>query len=344
MVTFLSLSENLHQILRVLYDDMMRLSDGMVSVCSGIAGIGALLYISYRVWQSLGRAEPIDLFPLLRPFALGLCIMFFQPLVLGSLNGLLAPVANAAHALMKGQTFNMEQWQKKREELVKQAKERLPADSYYVEDTEMEEQLDDLGIDDESQNTMNQMQDEQSSWSLKTLLLKILCTIMEWIFTAASVILDVLRTFYLIVLSILGPLAFAIAVFDGFQNTLVQWFSKYISVYLWLPVSDILGAIISRLQTLSLQHDADMMAQDAFYYFDINNIVNFIFMLVGIVGFFCVPSIAGWIVHASGFGSYNRIMNQVSTYAVGYGGVATGKAWATTKAGAGWVGRKIIGK
>ena len=83
-------AENLHQILRVLYESMIDMCEPMASVASAIAGIGAMLYISYRVWQSLARAEPIDLFPLLRPFAISICIMFFPTLVLGSINGLLS--------------------------------------------------------------------------------------------------------------------------------------------------------------------------------------------------------------------------------------------------------------
>ena len=70
MVRMLSLTENLHTILRVLYDDMMALCYPMSQVAMAIAGIGALLYIAYRVWQSLAQAEPIDLFPLMRPFAI----------------------------------------------------------------------------------------------------------------------------------------------------------------------------------------------------------------------------------------------------------------------------------
>ena len=79
--------ENLHVVLRTLFDKMLPLCSEMTAIASGIAGLGALLYISYRVWQSLARAEPIDVFPLLRPFALGLCILFFEPLVLGTING-----------------------------------------------------------------------------------------------------------------------------------------------------------------------------------------------------------------------------------------------------------------
>ena len=59
--------ENLHQILQSLYEDMMPLCSQMTGVAKGLAGLGALFYVAYRVWQSLARAEPIDVFPLLRP-------------------------------------------------------------------------------------------------------------------------------------------------------------------------------------------------------------------------------------------------------------------------------------
>ena len=67
--------DNLHQILRSLYEQMMPLCADMAGVAKGIAGLGALFYVAYRVWQSLARAEPIDVFPMLRPFAVGLCII-----------------------------------------------------------------------------------------------------------------------------------------------------------------------------------------------------------------------------------------------------------------------------
>ena len=58
---------NLHTILRSLYDEMMPLCEDMAGVAQGIAGLGALFYVAYRIWQSLARAEPIDVFPLLSP-------------------------------------------------------------------------------------------------------------------------------------------------------------------------------------------------------------------------------------------------------------------------------------
>ena len=117
--------DNLHQLLRNLQGDMLVQYGSMAVVAKCVAGIGAMLYVGYRVWQSLARAEPTDVFPLLRPFALGICIMFFPTLVLGSLNGILSPVVQATHSLMVDQTFNIERYMEQREAL---EREGAPAD------------------------------------------------------------------------------------------------------------------------------------------------------------------------------------------------------------------------
>ena len=102
--------DNLHQILQSLYTDMMPLCSQMTGVAKGLAGLGALFYVAYRVWQSLARAEPIDVFPLLRPFALGICIMFFPTIVLGTLNSILSPVVTGTHRILETQTFDMNEY------------------------------------------------------------------------------------------------------------------------------------------------------------------------------------------------------------------------------------------
>mgnify|MGYP000768082929 CR=1 FL=1 len=335
MVRMLSLTENLHTILRVLYDDMMALCYPMSQVAMAIAGIGALLYIAYRVWQSMAQAEPIDLFPLMRPFAVGICILFFPTLVLGSLNGILSPLVKATHSLMAGQTLDMEQWQERRERLELEGREQMPPDSYYAEDEEMERELSELGVDDQTQQTLDRMNEERSSWSVKGLIFKGLAWILELLFAAASVILDVLRTFYLVVLSLLGPIAFAISVFDGFQSTLTQWLTKYVSIYLWLPISDLFSAIIARLQILSLQQETTS-----------GTAVTLIFMVIDICGYMCIPSISTWIVQTGGISSFNHTVARTTTLAAGLMGMAAGKGYAGGKAawhGVRWVAGKLRG-
>ena len=121
----------------------------------------------------------------------------------------------------------------------------------------------------------------------------------------------------------------------------MQWFSKYISIYLWLPISDLFSAIIARLQTLSLQHDAEMMAQDYNWYFDMSNSINLIFILVAICGYLCIPSIASWVVQANGFSSYNRTISRATSLVSGGAGWITGKVWAGTKSTVGGVGKGL---
>ena len=52
--------ENLHQILRTLYDEMMPLTAQMSAIAKGLAGLGALFYVAMRIWQALARALPIS--------------------------------------------------------------------------------------------------------------------------------------------------------------------------------------------------------------------------------------------------------------------------------------------
>ena len=325
MVRMLSLTENLHTILRVLYDDMMALCYPMSQVAMAIAGIGALLYIAYRVWQSLAQAEPIDLFPLMRPFAIGICILFFPTLVLGTLNGILSPLVKATHSLMAGQTLDMEQWQERRERLELEGREQMPPDSYYAEDEEMERELSELGVDDRTQQTLDRMNEERSSWSVKGLIFKGLAWILELLFAAASVILDVLRTFYLVVLSLLGPIAFAISVFDGFQSTLTQWFCRYIQIYLWLPVSDLFSTILAKIQVLMLQNDIEALQNDPNFSIEASNGVYIVFLIIGIIGYFTIPTVAGWIIQAGGgIGNYNRNVNTAGSLGGSIAGATAG--------------------
>lgn len=137
--------DNLHQILQSLYVDMMPLCSQMTGVAKGLAGLGALFYVAYRVWQSLARAEPIDVFPLLRPFALGLCIMFFPTLVLGTLNNVMSPIVTGTHRILETQTFDMNEYRRQKDKLEFEAMKRNPETAYLVDKESFDNKLDEQG-------------------------------------------------------------------------------------------------------------------------------------------------------------------------------------------------------
>lgn len=255
--------------------------------------------------------------------------------MLGGINGILSPVVKGTNSLLTGQTFDMAGHRTAKDELERQNLARNPETAYLASDEEFDRQINELGWSPDDLHTMSAMYEERTGFGLRSLLARVLQWLLELIFETASLVIDTIRTFYLVVLSILGPIAFAISVFDGFQATLTQWLAKYISVYLWLPVADLFGAVLARLQVLSLQRDMELMAADPFYMFDSSNAVYLVFMLIGICGYFTVPSVASWIVQAGGFGSYNRLVTRsgsaVGHYAAGHAGALAGNLWGRTK-------------
>lgn len=316
--------ENLHQILRNLYVDMMPLCGNMTGVAKGIAGLGALFYVAYRVWQQLARSEPLDVFPLLRPFAIGIAIMFFPSIVLGTINGVMSPVVKGTNNMLQTQTFDMEAYRKQRDQLELEAMKRNPETAYLVDKEVFDARLDELGVMDAPE--ICGMYIDRAAYNVKKMVQDWFQSLLELLFQAAALVIDTVRTFFLVVLAILGPISFAISVWDGFGSSLTQWIARYLTVYLWLPVSDLFSSILARIQVLMLQQDIDRLSDPSFVP-DGSNAVYIIFMIIGIIGYFCVPTVSSWIVQASGVGQYGRMVNKT---AIGAGRVAAGTAGSVT--------------
>ena len=255
---------SLHDLLRSTYDEMMPLCAQMSGIAKGIAGLGALFYIALRVWASIARAEPIDVFPLLRPFVLGFCIMFFPTVVLGTMNAVLSPVVQGTEAMVHQQENTLAQLVKRRDKLQEAAYLKNPETAYLVSNEKFDEKIEEMGIiGPEDAVTIAGMYAERAAYQTKQWVMKLFRDFMELLYNAAGLIIDTLRTFILIVLSILGPVVFGISVWDG------------------LPDSG------------------------TWYYI--------VFFLIGIVGYFCVPTVAGWIIEAGGgIGAYGRNVNSVA--------------------------------
>lgn len=304
---------NLHTILATLYDEMLPLCEDMMDVGKGLAGLGALFYVAVRVWQSMARAEPIDVYPLLRPFAIGICILLFPTLVLGTLNNILSPIVQGTHKMLEGQTMDMEQYRIQKEELEKEAMLRNPETAYLVSDEEFDRQLDELGWSTIDTASRLGMYVEVGMYNLEKKIRDAFRSLLELIFAAASLLIDTVRTFFLVVLSILGPVAFAFSVWDGFQSTLGQWFTRYISVYLWLPVSDLFSSVLARIQVLMLKQDIELLADPNFIP-DGSNGVYITFLIIGIIGYFTIPTVANWIIQAGGgAGNYGKNVSQTAS-------------------------------
>src|SRR4051812_42243813 len=85
--------------LEQVYNQMLPLCSSLIGTAQGLAGFAALWYIASRVWRQIAAAEPIDFYPLLRPFALGMAIMLF-PTVIAVMNGVMQPVVSTTNAMV----------------------------------------------------------------------------------------------------------------------------------------------------------------------------------------------------------------------------------------------------
>ena len=311
--------ENLHQLLRNLYQEMMPLCGDMVGVAKGVAGLGALFYGAYRVWKALANAEPVDVFPLLRPFAIGLCIMFFPTIVLGTINTVLSPVVQGTHAILEGQTLDKSEYQKQKEDLEYEARVR-EGKAWLVDDEVYDQKLADLGITDMGE--IIGMWWERTWYGIKSWFRELVRDFFDLLFNAASLTVDTLRTFFLVVLSILGPLSFALSIYDGFQSTLTHWLSKYICVYLWLPIADLFSAVLAKIQNLMLQADIEGLQAPSCIP-DSGDGIYIIFLIIGIIGYFTIPTVAEWVVQAGG-GSGTGAVNRAASFGAGVAGGVTG--------------------
>jgi conjugative transposon TraJ protein len=321
--SFLDQVNGFHAVLQDIYDKLIKQSEKLILVGSGIAGFGALVYISSKVFRSLANAEPIDFYPLLRPFALGLCIMFFSEL-LGMMNGILQPTVDATNEMVNNSDKAVHALiMKQKDAIAKDHLEALTFGMVKYTDEEFQKYKERIGATDKDLSKvipdgygvgMNSIFTSQSMMSsFKTSVKASLSEILQILFAAASLCLNTIRTFQLVVLGILGPVVFGLAVFDGFQHTLAAWFAKYVNIFLWLPVCNIFGALIGTIQEEMLKMDAAQMAKTGVTSFGLTDTPYLIFLVIGIVGYLTVPTVAGYIVNAGGAGAMVQKITSMAT-------------------------------
>ena len=303
---------SLHSVLDQLYDEMMPLCSNLIGVGQGIAGFGAIWYIASRVWRHIASAEPIDFYPLFRPFVIGFCIMIF-PSVLDLINGVMKPTVTATASMVEGSNKAIGLLLRKKEEAIKETdswKMYVGADGsgdrdkwykYTHDDANPSEEGIMEGIGNDVKFAMS-----KASFNFRNSVKEWMSEVLMVLFEAASLCIDTLRTFQLVVLSILGPLVFGISVFDGFQHTLTVWLARYINIYLWLPVANIFGSIIGKIQEKMLQLDIAQASEYGDTFFSKTDVAYLVFMIIGIIGYFTVPSVANYIVHAGGGGALGQ--------------------------------------
>ena len=322
--------KGLHGVLDQLYTEMMPLCSKLIGVGQGIAGFAATWYIASRVWRHIANAEPIDFYPLFRPFVIGFAVMIF-PSVLAMINGVMKPTVTATSNMVKGSDQALALLLKQKEQAIKDSD---PWKMYVGEsgsgDRDRWYKYTHPGQEISDESTLASIGNDikfamsKASYNFRNSIKEWMSEVLRVLFEAAALCINTLRTFQLIVLAILGPLVFGISVFDGFQHTLTAWIARYINIFLWLPVANIFGSIIGKIQEKMISLDINQIQSSGDTFFSSTDAAYLVFMIIGIVGYSSVPSVANYIVHAGGgsaivqkvnsmfYGSSNTAVSTVS--------------------------------
>ena len=295
--------QSLQDVLNQLYDDMIPLCGQLIDIGRGIAGFAATWYIASRVWGHISRAEPVDFYPLFRPFVLGFAVLIF-PAVIAMINGVMKPTVTATAAMVKDSDKAISRLLAMKEDAIK----KTAYWQMYVGPTGLgnQDQWYKYHYNDKSQGFIAGIGNDikfafaKFSYNFRNSIKQWMSEVLQVLFEAAALCINTIRTFYMIVLAILGPLVFGIAVFDGFQHTLTVWVARYLNIFLWLPVANIFGGIIGKIQENMLKQDLHQIATNGDTFFSTTDTAYLVFMIIGIIGYFTVPSVANYIIHAGG--------------------------------------------
>lgn len=288
--------------LQQVYNTMIVHCSELIGVSRAIAGFAALWYIAVRVWGHIARAESIDIYPLLRPFAIGGAIILF-PSCLSLINGVMQPTVSGTAALVHDSNQAVASLLQEKQDAIQQSTDwQMYVSSGGSGDQDKWEALSgdaDSGVFSGLSNRVK-FEMAKASYNLKNSIKVWLSEILQVLFEAAALCINTIRTFYLIILAILGPLAFGLSVFDGFGQILINWLARYLNVFLWLPVANIFGSLISQIQQEMIKLDIAQLNATGQTSFGPTDSAYIIFLILAIAGYFTVPSITNYIVNAGG--------------------------------------------
>jgi conjugative transposon TraJ protein len=297
----------------MLFPVLTRAQDSGLS--GDISGLQATLQQVYSamivhcgelIGVSRAIAGDVDIRSLFRPFVIGYAIMIF-PSIISLINGVMQPTVSGTAAIVNDSNQAVATLLQQKEDALQHSNEwQMYVSAGGSGDLDKWEALSGEADSGAFSGLSNRVKFEmaKASYNLKNSIKVWLSEILQVLFEAAALCINTIRTFYLIILAIFGPLAFGLSVFDGFGHILTNWLARYINVFLWLPVANIFGSLISQVQQEMIKLDIAQLNSSGQTSFGPTDSAYIIFLIMAIAGYFTVPSITNYIVNASGMGSH----------------------------------------
>lgn len=291
--------------LQQVYDTMITHCSELTGISVSIAGFGALWKVGEVALGRMADTQPPKISVLYRPLAIGLVIGLF-PYLISLINGVMQPTVIVTAGIAGDANQAVATLLQEKQEILNKSNDwQMYTGTNGSGDLGKWEELSgeaDSGMLSGLSNRVK-FQMAKASYNLKNSVKAWLSEILQVLFEAASLCINTVRTFYLIILGILGPFSFAFSTYPGLEASASHWFSRYLHVFLWLPVSNIFGALISQIQQEMIRLDIAQLNATGQTTFGPTDSAYIIFLLMSIVGYFTVPSITHYIVRTGEMGA-----------------------------------------
>lgn len=280
-------------------------------VASSIGGIAATILITTVVLNAYINSCSIDWGLMLRPFCIAFVLSVFPVLIIQPLDSL----AQATNKWMYGICKDSKS---QKQQLKQQIRDKIAsANTIALED--MVEVAGNIDADNERIEQIFQEHESNDTFSneislnwTQRALIDTFTWIVEQLTYVAQLFVSFMGVVYLLLLSLTGPITFALAIIPAFKTGITSWFARYIQIMLYMPLAQIFMFLMQKSQNIILESalaTSDMVTYPTLTMWCLN--------IVSIIGLFKIPTIAEWVVESSGGQAFGAAVNRVGASVAG---------------------------
>jgi len=277
-----------------------------------LTAIFMLLYFGIKAYGMMVADEPLQIMPLLRPFALAMVIIFWAQFV-ELINYPAQYISDKSKGMFQDRIAMVDAVAQERMLLIDKVAKRLIEASAEVEQVKDgstdEDWYETLGID------FDALFDQMKGYfiiimsKIKFFIMQVVEFLVITCFQVCSYLVFFVQIIFGAILVLLGPFAFAFSVLPGFKDAYIHWIARYISVSLYSTIGYIVMSLCMVVVQYGIERETELLQyilnnEAAFILYVSQNDggANFfiVSLLLGALVMMTIPAISTWIISTSG--------------------------------------------
>jgi hypothetical protein len=279
-----------------ILNDFLNDTSQFLLVARIIAGLG-LLISSYFVFFRMMDQQSDAISKYLGRFLLIFLGLFYYSTFINVINLPLKAISNSVRAITVSDDAKMTAYYEAR---------NTKKNDTDINDPEKDEELSKYLSNDSSEDNKILSDIDNNNGYVEAAITNAISNILLSFSNLAVIILNIVRTFFLIVLSVFGIFVIALSAYPTLEGSFTQWLTKYINIYLWLPIGYLLQSILLKVQLSYVEASVDDAGAGL-------SIMTILISLCSIIGFATVPTLSSWMINAATQGMASKLKSKSSS-------------------------------